>query len=95
MKMSPGIKKYKKTVSSLSISELLTVLNNSRLSKYERFVVELFDIYCKLTKVAAEIMKIYELSFTTKIYIKLTKYLLDDKDAPKHKALIYAKAMHK
>lgn len=37
----------------------------------------------------------YDPSFTTKTYIKLTKDFLDDKDAPKHKALIYAKAMHK
>lgn len=37
----------------------------------------------------------YDSSFTTKTYIKLTKDFLDDKDAPKHKALIYAKAMHK
>ena len=48
--MSPGIKKYKKTVSSLSVSELLAVLNNSRLSKYERFAIKLFYVYRKPKK---------------------------------------------
>lgn len=36
----------------------------------------------------------YDSSFTTKTYIKLAEDFLDDKDAPKNKALIYAKAMH-
>lgn len=68
-------------VSGLNVSELLTILNNSILSKDERFAVELVDLYEKQNKIAAYI-------------IKLAEDFLDDKDAPKDKALIYAKAMH-
>ena len=39
-----GKKRYKETVSNLNASELLAVLNNSRLSTYERFAVELIEL---------------------------------------------------
>ena len=44
MKITPEIKRYKETVSNLNTSELLAVLNNSRLSTDERFAVELIDL---------------------------------------------------
>jgi len=50
MKISPEIKRYKQTVSNLNAQELLAVLNNSRLSKDERFAVELIDLYGKSIK---------------------------------------------
>lgn len=78
--MSPKIKKYKKTVSSLSVSELLAVLNNSRLSKDERFAVELADLYRKPIKVAADIMKIDERQFgryLQKARIKIIKQIFE------------------
>lgn len=53
MKISPEIKRYKETVSTLNASELLTVLNNSRLNKDERFAVELIDLYGKSIKEAS------------------------------------------
>lgn len=56
MKITPRIKYYKRTVSSLNAQELLTVLNNTRLTKDERFAVELVDIYCKPIKEASHIM---------------------------------------
>lgn len=56
MKISPEILTYKKTVSSLNVTELLAVLNNSRLSREERFVVELVDLYGKSIKEAANTM---------------------------------------
>lgn len=56
MKISPEIKRYKETVSNLNASELLAVLNNSRLSRDERFVVELIDLYGKSIKEAANTM---------------------------------------
>ena len=78
MKISPRIKKYKKTVSSLSVSELLAVLNNSRLSKDERFAVELSDLYSKSIKVASDIMKIDERQFNRYLHkarIKIMKQI--------------------
>lgn len=56
MKITPEIKRYKETVSNLNASELLAVLNNSRLSRNERFVVELIDLYGKSIKEAANTM---------------------------------------
>ena len=56
MKITPEIKRYKETVSTLNVKELLAVLNNSRLSRDERFVVELIDIYGKSIKEAANTM---------------------------------------
>lgn len=56
MKITPEIKRYKETVSTLNASELLAVLNNSRLSRDERFVVELIDLYGKSIKEAANTM---------------------------------------
>ena len=56
MKITPQIKRYKKTVSNLNVSELLAVLNNSRLSRDERFVVELVDLYGKSLKEASYTM---------------------------------------
>ena len=53
MKISPEILTYKKTVSSLNVTELLAVLNNSRLSREERFAVELIDLYGKSIKEAS------------------------------------------
>lgn len=50
-------------VSGLNVSELLTILNNSRLSKDERFAVELVDLYEKPNKIAADIMKTDERQF--------------------------------
>ena len=44
MKITPEIKRYKETVSNLNTSELLAVLNNSRLSADERFSVEPIDL---------------------------------------------------
>lgn len=56
MKITPEIKRYKETVSTLNAQELLAVLNNSRLSRDERFVVELIDLYGKSIKEAANTM---------------------------------------
>lgn len=56
MKISPEIKRYKETVSNLNASELLAVLNNSRLNKDERFAVELIDLYGKSIKEASFVM---------------------------------------
>lgn len=56
MKITPEIKRYKETVSNLNASELLAVLNNSRLSRDERFAVELIDLYGKSIKEAANTM---------------------------------------
>lgn len=53
MKITPVIKKYKKAVSNLNAKELLAVLKNSRLSRDERFVVELVDLYGKSLKEAS------------------------------------------
>lgn len=53
MKISPEIKRYKETVSTLNVKELLAVLNNSRLSKDERFAIELIDLYGKSIKEAS------------------------------------------
>ena len=56
MRITPEIKRYKETVSNLNASELLAVLNNSRLNRDERFVVELIDLYGKSIKEAANTM---------------------------------------
>ena len=53
MKTSSQIKKYKKAVESLSVSELLTALNNSRLTADEKFAIELTDIYQVTNKEAS------------------------------------------
>ena len=58
MKITPEIKRYKETVSNLNASELLAVLNNSRLSKDERFAVELIDLYGKSIKQASNAMDV-------------------------------------
>ena len=58
MKITPQIKRYKETVSTLNASELLAVLNNSRLSKDERFAVELIDLYGKSIKEASFTMNV-------------------------------------
>ena len=52
------IKRYKETVSSLNVQELLAVLNNSRLSTDERYAVELIDLYGKSVKEASATMDI-------------------------------------
>ena len=54
--ISSAIRKYKQTVSNLNVSELLAVLNNSRLSKDERYAIELIDLYDKSIKEAANEM---------------------------------------
>ena len=51
--ISDEIRRYKQAVSSLNVQELLTVLNNSRLSVDERYTVELIDLYGKSIKEAA------------------------------------------
>ena len=56
MKISPQIKRYKKTVSNLNVKELLAVLNNSRLSVDERYAIELIDLYGKSIKEASNEM---------------------------------------
>jgi len=56
MNISPQIKRYKKAVSNLNASELLAALTNSRLSRDERFAVELIDLYGKSIKESANIM---------------------------------------
>lgn len=53
MKISAKIKRYKKAVESLTVEELLTALNNSRLSTDERFAIELTDVYQKSNKETA------------------------------------------
>lgn len=53
MKISPKIKRYKKAVDSLNVSELLAALNNSRLSVDERYAIELIDLYGKSIKEAS------------------------------------------
>lgn len=60
MIISSKIRKYKKAVESLSLDELLTALNNSRLTKDERFAVELSDIYQQSNKQAAAKMDVDE-----------------------------------
>ena len=52
--ISEEIRRYKQAVSSLNVQELLAVLNNSRLSVDERYVVELIDLYSKSLKEACE-----------------------------------------
>ena len=54
--ISDEIRRYKQAVSSLNVQELLTVLNNSRLSVDERYTVELIDLYGKSLKEATEIL---------------------------------------
>ena len=54
--ISSVIRKYKQTVSNLNVSELLAVLNNSRLSKDERYAIELIDLYDKSIKEASNEM---------------------------------------
>lgn len=56
--ITDDIKKYKEAVSNLNASELLAVLNNSRLSRDERFAVELIDLYGKSIKEAANTMDV-------------------------------------
>lgn len=56
MSITPRIRKYKKTVSTLNVKELLAVLKNSRLSADERYAVELIDLYGKSIKEAANEM---------------------------------------
>jgi DNA-directed RNA polymerase specialized sigma24 family protein len=56
--ITDDIKKYKETVSTLNASELLAVLNNSRLSTDERFAVELIDLYGKSVKETSATMDI-------------------------------------
>lgn len=58
MRISPDVRKYKKTVSSLNTTELLAVLNNSRLSVDERYAIELIDLYGKSLKQAADAMDV-------------------------------------
>lgn len=53
MKISAKIRRYKKAVESLTVEELLTALNNSRLSTDERFAIELTDVYQKSNKETA------------------------------------------
>ena len=52
--ISDEIRRYKQAVSSLNVHELLTVLNNSRLSIDERYTVELIDLYGKSLKEVTE-----------------------------------------
>lgn len=56
--ISEEIKRYKEAVSNLNASELLAALTNSRLSKDERFAVELIDLYGKSVKEASATMDI-------------------------------------
>ena len=56
--ISEEIKRYKQAVSGLNVSELLAVLNNSRLSADERFAVELIDLYGKSIKQASNKMDV-------------------------------------
>lgn len=60
MKISAKIKRYKKAVESLTVNELLTALNNSRLTKDERFAVELSDVYQQTNKQASYKMNVDE-----------------------------------
>lgn len=60
MKITPAIKQYKDMVSSLNASELLTVLNNSRLTVDERFAIEWIDLFCKSIKETSYAMHIEE-----------------------------------
>lgn len=53
MKISAKIRRYKKAVEGLTVEELLTALNNSRLSTDERFAIELTDVYQKSNKETA------------------------------------------
>lgn len=78
MKISPIIRKYKKTVSNLNVKELLAVLNNSRLSRDERFVVELIDLYGKSLKQAADTMSADQRQINRwlhKARVKITKQI--------------------
>lgn len=54
--ISEEIRRYKQAVSSLNVQELLAVLDNSRLSVDERYVVELVDLYGKSLKEATDII---------------------------------------
>ena len=55
--ISSEIRRYKQMVSSLNVQELLTVLNNSRLSTDERYAIELVDLYSKSLKEASYTMQ--------------------------------------
>lgn len=54
--ISQEIKRYKEMVSSLNASELLAILNNSRLTVDERFAVEWVDLFCKTLKETSNAM---------------------------------------
>ena len=51
--ISDEIRRYKELISGLNVDELVTVLNKSRLSTDERYVVELIDLYGKSIKEAS------------------------------------------
>ena len=51
--ISEEIRRYKELISGLNVDELVTVLNKSRLSTDERYVVELIDLYGKSIKEAS------------------------------------------
>ena len=52
------IKRYKKIIETMNMSELVAVINNSRLSPDERIAVELIDIHGNSLKEAADKLNI-------------------------------------
>lgn len=60
MKITPNIKRYKEMVSKLNASELLAILNNSRLTVDERFAIEWVDLFCRSLKETAYAMQTEE-----------------------------------
>lgn len=60
MKITPKIRGYKKRISYLNAKELVVLIKNARLTRDERYAVELIDLYCKPIKEAAETMQTEE-----------------------------------
>lgn len=56
--ITPDIKRYKKIIETMNMSELVAVINNSRLSPDERIAVELIDIHGNSLKEAADKLNI-------------------------------------
>ena len=56
--ITPEIKRYKKIIETMNMSELVAIINNSRLSADERIAVELIDIHGNSLKEAADKLNI-------------------------------------
>lgn len=56
--ITPDIKRYKKIIEYMNIPELVSVINNSRLTPDERIAVELIDIQGNSLKQASDKLNI-------------------------------------